>query len=221
MEVMHGGWWCANNVWSIFNHRVAGWFLLFWGLTALIAGLQWPRRTWWRFVPPMFLLGLAEFLFFRMDPETWPTGPVSFWASLHDAEELEHRIFLALIILMGVVELLRAGDRLRPFFAKYALPGLATFGGIFLFFHHHGGESMMQMVMEPNGPSMMTSPTMQQAMASMKLVMHEHMWFSIFGFGLAGAKLLGDMRYIKGRLGATLWTLFAILLGIYMSVYLE
>ena len=62
--------------WSIFNHRGAGWFIFLWGLTALIAGLQWPKKTWWRFVPPMVLFGMVEFLFIRNDPEAWPTGPI-------------------------------------------------------------------------------------------------------------------------------------------------
>src|SRR5579864_5309327 len=48
--------------WSIFNHRGAGFFVLLWGLTAFIAGLQWPRKTWFNYVPPMALFGLAEFL---------------------------------------------------------------------------------------------------------------------------------------------------------------
>ncbi|HEV2383592.1 MAG TPA: hypothetical protein VG206_27840, partial [Terriglobia bacterium] len=100
--------WCQDRAWSTFNHRAAGWFLLLWGLTALVAALQWPRRTWWRFVPALVLFGLAEFLLIRNDPEAWPVGPISFWASLHDPEDLQHRIFLLLVILMAVVELLRA-----------------------------------------------------------------------------------------------------------------
>ena len=47
------------------------------------------------------------------------------------------------------------------------------------------------------------------------------MWFSFIGFGLAAAKLLGDGGVLKGRLGATLWTLFAMALGIYMLFYTE
>src|SRR5690242_5038025 len=39
----------TGEEWSEFNHRGAGWFLFLWGLTALIAGLQWPRKTWWRY----------------------------------------------------------------------------------------------------------------------------------------------------------------------------
>ena len=209
--------WCDDTVWSTYNHRVAGWFLLFWGLAAFIAGLQWPRRTWWRYVPPMMLFGLAEFLFFRNDPESWPVGPVSLWASLRNEEIFQHRVFLLLILAIALVELLRAADRLPVPLAKYALPSLAVFGGIYLFFHKHGGDMAAMM----KDPAMAASPAMQQMMASMNLVRHEHLWFSLMGFGLAAAKLLADMGIIKGRWGATLWSVFAILLGAYMTGYGE
>ena len=204
--------------WSIFNHRGAGWFIFLWGLTALIAGLQWPKKTWWRFVPPMVLFGMVEFLFIRNDPEAWPTGPIGLWASLRDPEVFQHRVFLLMLLGIAVIELLRAADRLPPFLYKFGLPALAVAGGVYLFFHKHGGEGMEKMMADP---SMASSPAMDRMMASMEIVKHEHMWFSIFGFGLAAAKLLADGGKLKGRLGATLWTVFAIVLGAYMMGYTE
>lgn len=211
----------SDAEWSIFNHRGAGWFLLFWGLTGLIAGLQWPRRTWWRFVPPLVLFGMVEFLVLRNDPEAWPTGPIGLWASLNDPEVLQHRVFVLLLLAMAIVELLRAADRLPPFFQKYSLPALAVFGGIYLFFHKHGGAEMANMMEQMKDPAMGASPGMQRMMASMDMIRHEHLWFSLIGFGLAAAKLLGDTGRLKGRWGAVLWSLFAIVLGIYMTGYTE
>ena len=207
--------------WSIFNHRGAGWFLFFWGLTALIAGLQWPRRTWWRFVPSLVLFAMVEFLFLRNDPETWPIGPTGLWASLKDPEVLQHRIFLLLLLAMAIIELLRAADRLSPFLQKYSLPALAVVGGIYLFFHKHGGAEMANMMEQMKDSAIAASPGMQRMMASMDVVRHEHLWFSLIGFGLAAAKLLGDTGRLKGRWGAVLWSLFAIVLGIYMAGYTE
>lgn len=204
--------------WSVFNHRGAGGFIFFWGLTALVAGLQGPKKTWVRFVPPLVLFGMVEFLLLRNDPEAWPTGPIGLWASLKDPEVFQHRVFLLLLLAIAVVELLRAADRLPPFLQKFALPGLAVFGGVYLFFHKHGGAGMEQMMADP---AMASSPSMATMMASMEVVKHEHMWFSIFAFGLASAKLLADGGRLKGRLGATLWTLFAIVMGIYMMGYTE
>ncbi len=211
----------TGKEWSEFNHRGAGWFLFLWGLTALVAGLQWPRKTWWRFAPGIVLLGLVEFLFIRNDPESWPTGSIGLWASLRDPEVFQHRVFVLLLLMMVLVELLRAGDRLRPIFAKYALPGLAVLGGVYLFFHKHGGAAMDQMMHQMPDPAMASSPAMKSMMATMDTLKHEHLWFSILGFGLAAAKLLADTGRLKGRLGATLWTLFAIILGIYMMGYVE
>jgi hypothetical protein len=41
------------------------------------------------------------------------------------------------------------------------------------------------------------------------------------GFGLAAAKLLADRGILKGRLGVSRWSVFAIALGIYMLGYTE
>jgi hypothetical protein len=207
--------------WSILNHRGAGFFVLLWGLTAALVGLQWPRRTWFRFVPPLTLFALAEFLIIRNDPKTWPIGPIGFWVSFRDPAVFEHRIFVLIIIAMGVVELLRAADRLSPALQKFALPGLAVTASILLFFHHHGGLEMEQMMAHANDPSVAASPAFTSMLKSMTVIKHEHLWFSIVGLCLAAAKLLADAGVIKGRLGATLWPLFAVALGAYMLGYTE
>jgi hypothetical protein len=208
----------TGTEWSIFNHRASGFFVLMWGLTAFVAGLQYPRRTWFRFVPPVMLFGLAEMLFLRINPKAWPSGPINYWVSLQDPSALEHQIFVLLIIAMGIVELLRAADRLPKMLQIFALPALALFGAIFLFFHKHGGLAA-QMMMQ--NPSMAKTPAMQQMNESMATMKTEHLWFSITGFALVPAKLLADAGVIKGRLGATLWTVFVILLGVYMLGYTE
>jgi hypothetical protein len=213
--------WCEDVAWSTFNHRVSGWFLFVWGLTALIAGLQWSRQTWWRFIPPIVLFGFAEFLFFRNDPEAFPVGPASFWASLHDPEDLQHRIFLLLIILLALVEFLRAAHRLPRLLAEYGLPALGTFGGIYLFFHKHGGAAMGTMMHHMQQSSMAADPDMHRMLLSMSLVRHEHMWFSLFGFALVACKLLADTGRLKGPWGASLWCVFAMILGAYMTGYAE
>lgn len=205
--------WCDGAVWSTFNHRVAGGYIALWGLTALIAGLGSPG-SWWRFAPPIVLLGLVQFLFFRNDPEAWPVGPLGFWESMQ-GEDLQHRIFLLLLLAIAVVELLRASNRLPEFFAKYSVALLAAVGGAYLFFHKHGGGHMAAMSQTASDPSM------EQMMASMKTVLHQHMWFSILGFGVAGSRLLSDAQILKGRWAGILWTVFAIALGVYMTRYVE
>jgi hypothetical protein len=211
----------TGTQWSIFNHRGAGIFILLWGLTALIVGLQWPRRTWFRFVPPLMLLGLVEFLFLRNDPKAWPIGPYGFWMSFQDPAVLQHRIFVLLLLALAIIELLRAGDRLPRFWQVWAVPGLAVFGAIYLFFHKHGGIETQQMMQHASDPALATNSAMQSMLASMNLVKHEHVWISLLGFGFAASKLLADGGVLKGRLGATLWCLFAIAIGIYLVGYME
>ncbi len=211
----------SGTQWSVFNHRGAGFFLFLWGLTALIAGLQWPRRTWIRFVPPLVLFGLVEFLILRNDPKAWPNGPYGFWISFGDPSVVQHRTFVLLLLLLGIIELLRAADRLPSLLRVFAVPGLAVFGAILLFFHKHGGPDTQQMMQHMSDPAMTSSPVMKSLIASMNVVKHEHFWFSVVGLGFAAAKLLADGGILRGRLGATLWTLFAMALGIYMLGYME
>jgi putative copper resistance protein D len=200
----------TDREWSSFNHRAIGWFLFLWGATALIAAVL-PAENGFRFVPPLMLFGAAEFLFVHGDPEAWPIGPVGPIEGLRDPEVLQHRVFLLLLLAMGTIELLRAAGRLPPFWRKYSLPVLAVFGAVYLFFHKHGGAATASMKMEAD-------PAMA---ASMALVRQEHFWFSMFGFGLAAAKLGADTGALKGRTGRALWAVFAIALGLYMSRYTE
>ena len=204
--------------WSIFNHRVAGGYVLIWGLTALIAGLQLPRRTWWRFVPPLTLLALTQFLFFRNDPDAWPIGPLGFWASLRDPEDLQHRIFVLLLLLMGIMELLRAADRLPKFLAKYGLACLAVLASVYLLFHMHGRSEMAGMMHDPAAAA---DPAMQHMMASMETIFHEHLWFSILGLAFAAGRLLWDTGRVNQRWATVFWSVCAILLGAYMIGYTE
>jgi hypothetical protein len=206
----------TSTQWSEFNHHGAGVFVFLWSLTALIVGLLWPRRTWFRFVPPLMMFGLAEFLFLRNDPKAWPTGPIGFWISFQGPETAQHRIFLLLIVAIGVIEMLRAADRLSPLMQKFALPSVVVVASVLLLFHQHGGLAMQQTMQHASDATATPSPADQNMIASMNLIKTEHRVFALFGFGFAAAKLLADVGFLKDRLGATLWPLFAMGLGLYM-----
>jgi putative copper resistance protein D len=206
----------TSTQWSVFNHRAAGVFVFLWGFTAFIVGLMWPKQTWFRFAPPLVMLGLAEFLFIRNDPKAWPSGPIGFWISWEDPETAQHRIFVLLILAIVVVELLRAAGRLSPLWNKFALPGLVAITAVLLLFHQHGGFAMQQAMQQMATSAATPSPADQSMIASMTLIKHEHLVFALCGFGLGAARLGADMGLLKGRLGAALWPLFAVALGIYM-----
>jgi len=207
--------------WSVFNHRGAGVFIFLWGLTALIVGLMYPRQTWFRFVPPIVLLGLVEFLFLRNDPKSWPTGPYGFWISNQDPEVFEHRLFVLLLLAIAIVELLRAGGRLPKWAATWAVPGLAALGGVMLLFHHHGGFEMRQVMEQMANSAAGANERMQRMESSMVIVKREHLTFAILGFGLAIAKFLGDAGKLPVKLGMTLWAAFAVVLGFCLMSYTE
>src|SRR5437764_13677401 len=71
------------------------------GLMALVAqaGKVSCAHNW-----PLAFLGLSAFLFLRSDPETWPLGPVGFWATLGHPEVLLHRLFAVLVIALAACE---------------------------------------------------------------------------------------------------------------------
>src|SRR4029077_4126170 len=64
------------------------------------------------------------------------------WAwLLHDAEARQHKIYAILLIAIGIIEYLRSRAKLSRRWAPWAFPALAIFGGVFLFFHDHGGTA--------------------------------------------------------------------------------
>jgi hypothetical protein len=210
-----------GTAWSVFNHRGAGFFVFLWGLTALIVGLMWPRQTWFRFVPPMVVLGLAEFLFLRNDPKAWPTGAYGFWISMQDQGVFEHRMFVLLVLAIAIVEFLRAGGRLPAWAAAWAVPGLAVLGGLMLIFHHHDTFDMRRLTEQMVSGVAGAATQMQRMDASMIVVRREHLVFAIVGFGFAISKFLADAGKLPGKLGMMLWPAFAIALGVLLMGYAE
>lgn len=211
----------AGSAWSVFNHRGSGVFIFLWGLTALLTGLQYPRRTWLRFVPPLMLFGMVEFLILRNDPMTWPLGPIGFWFSMRSPEVFQHRVFILLILGMAIVELLRAADRLPPFLFRYSLPALALVGAILILIHKHSGPEMQMAMQMQGGMAGATGDPAESMEASMARIKHEHLWFAIVGFGFVVTRLLADTGKLPGRLGATLWPLFAMATGAMLLSYTE
>jgi putative copper resistance protein D len=119
--------------WSEFNHHWAGLFVLAMGLAAFAnrAGLRGARH--W----PLLFVGLAALLLVRTDPEVWPLGPVGLFASLAQAEVLQHRAFMLLIIAFGIFEWAVRTARVpaRPW--AYVFPVLCAVGGGLLLTHSH------------------------------------------------------------------------------------
>ena len=123
----------ADMAWSEYNHHWAGLVVLALGLLAVAA--RTGRAPWARNWPLVFL-GLAVFLFLRADPENWPLGPNGFWESWLEAEVLQHRFFVLLIVAFAVfewrVQTGRAAGR-----AALVFPLVCAVGGAVLLAHAH------------------------------------------------------------------------------------
>jgi len=134
----------AEKAWSEYNHHWAGIIVLSMGLLALIAQagqVSW-ARNW-----PLAFFGLSAFLFLRSDPETWPLGPVGFWASLADPEILVHRFFVLLVIALAVFEWRVQTGRVTSGRARLVFPVLIAVSGALLLTHSHSLGNLKEEVL--------------------------------------------------------------------------
>jgi putative copper resistance protein D len=123
----------SDIAWSEYNHHWAGLFVIAIALLALAnqAGLR-AARHW-----PVLFLGLAGFLFFRSDPETWPMGDISFLDSLRDVEVLQHRFYVLLLIGFAVFEWRVRLGWMRSQRMTLVFPLLTAIGAAALLTHSH------------------------------------------------------------------------------------
>jgi copper resistance protein D len=134
----------AEKAWSEYNHHWAGIVVLSMGLLALVAQagkISW-ARNW-----PLAFFGLSAFLFLRSDPETWPLGPVGFWATLADPEVLLHRFFAVLVIALAVFEWRVQTGRVTSGRARLVFPVLIAVSGALLLTHSHSLGNLKEEVL--------------------------------------------------------------------------
>jgi len=134
----------AEKAWSEYNHHWAGIVVLAMGLLALVAQagqISW-ARNW-----PLAFFGLSAFLFLRSDPETWPLGPVGFWATLADPEVLLHRFFALLVIALAVFEWRVQTGRVASGRDRLIFPVLVAVSGALLLTHSHSLGNLKEEVL--------------------------------------------------------------------------
>jgi len=134
----------AEKAWSEYNHHWAGILVLAMGLLAFIAQagkISW-ARNW-----PLAFFGLSAFLFLRSDPETWPLGPVGFWATLADPEVLLHRFFAVLVIVLAIFEWRVQTGRVASGRGRLIFPVLIAVSGALLLTHSHSLGNLKEEVL--------------------------------------------------------------------------
>jgi hypothetical protein len=135
------------------NHHIAGYALICVAAVILASLLSPPLRPL-RYVWPLLLISLGIFLAAWSDAEIWPRGPLSWtWLIQHDAEARQHKIYAALLLLLGTVEFLRARGTLRPILRRWSFPILAICGAALLTMHAHGGTSGLPQGWDPSQPT--------------------------------------------------------------------
>ena len=130
-----------NKADSELNHHLAGYALIAIGVL-VIAGYSSDKLRPLQLIWPFLFVAAGLFLAAWSDAEIWPRGNLS-WRFLihHDLEARQHKIYALLLILMGVIEYLRARGRLSRFWRISAFPLLALLGAGLLLFHNHGETS--------------------------------------------------------------------------------
>jgi hypothetical protein len=130
-----------NKADSELNHHLAGYALIAIGVL-VIAGYSSEKLRPLQLVWPFLFVAAGFFLAAWSDAEIWPRGNLS-WRFLihHDLEARQHKIYALLLILMGVIEYLRARGKLSRLWRISAFPLLALLGAGLLLFHNHGETS--------------------------------------------------------------------------------
>src|SRR5208337_2047588 len=131
----------GDIAWSEYNHAWAGLIVLLMGILALLSR---NRYFSWAKIWPLMFLGLAVFLFLRADPENWPLGPNGFWASFGEADVLQHRAAVLLIIAFALFQWAVETNRVKSHAAALVFPGVCAIGGVVLLTHTHGVTNIKQ-----------------------------------------------------------------------------
>jgi putative copper resistance protein D len=131
----------GDIAWSEYNHSWAGLIVFFMGLLALLSRNKYFP---WAKIWPLMFLGLAVFLFLRADPENWPLGPNGFWASFREADVLQHRAAVILIIVFALFQWAVETNRVKSHAAALVFPGVCAIGGIVLLTHMHAVTNIKQ-----------------------------------------------------------------------------
>ena len=190
---------------SEFNHHLAGILVILAGGFLLGEGALRQRWPLARFAWPSCFLLAGLFLLVFSDTELWPFGPQSWWYGLtHNAEDLQHKTFAAILLTLGILEIQRARGVLKSAWAAWAFPVLALCGSVLLLFHeHHGGM---------HGADHMTVMARIQA---------EHLNFAIAGCSIGVAKGLSELRTRWQAVFMKSWPILLIVLGILLLRYVE
>lgn len=127
-------------MYSEFNHRFVGLFVLLFGLAELGSVLGFRLPVWPRLVLPSALGVIGGYLLVWSDHNAWPIGPLTFVQTFsgQDPEILQHKLYGVFSSIAAISEMLRRLSWARH--PGWAIPLLilGLGGAVLLFFHSHG-----------------------------------------------------------------------------------
>ena len=195
----------ADKKESEFNHHLAGVFVVLAGLFILTGERlknRWPaiKYAW----PFCFLLSGIFVLVFS-DTELWPFGPKNWWIGVTgNLEVLQHKAFAVILLILSVIEILRAKGTLKAVWSAWVFPTLAVAGSVMLLFHAHDAGM--------HGP---------EAMSTMERIQMQHFSYAALGVGIAVTKGVADTETPISRLSSYLWPTLMVILGFVLARYTE
>jgi putative copper resistance protein D len=131
----------ADMRWSEYNHHWMGLIVLAMGLLAFLARTgKFPWAEYW----PLLMIGIAVFIFLRGDPEVWPLGPKSFWATWATPEIFQHRAAAILCIAFAVFELRVRRSPSHDGILPLIFPMICAVGAALLLTHSHGTSNVRE-----------------------------------------------------------------------------
>jgi copper resistance protein D len=125
--------------WSEYNHHWMGIIVVAMGLLAVLARTGHAK---WAEYWPLLMIGIAIFIFLRGDPECWPLGPRSFWATWAKPEVFQHRLAALLCIAFAIFELRVRRNPSRGGVLPLIFPLLCAVGAALLLTHMHGTSNV-------------------------------------------------------------------------------
>jgi len=130
--------------WSEYNHHWLGLIVLGMGVLALLARRG---RAGWAQYWPLLMIGIAVFIFLRGDPECWPLGPKSFWATWATPEIFQHRAAALLCVAFAIFELRVRRSDSQDNVLPLIFPLICALGAALLLTHSHGTTNVKEETM--------------------------------------------------------------------------
>ncbi|HUI83410.1 MAG TPA: CopD family protein [Candidatus Binatia bacterium] len=130
--------------WSEYNHHWMGLIVLAMGFLALLARTG---RAGWAEYWPLLMIGIAVFIFLRGDPECWPLGPKSFWATWAAPEIFQHRAAALVCVAFAIFELRVRRSPSQEGVLPLIFPLLCAVGAALLLTHSHAISNVREETM--------------------------------------------------------------------------